>query len=368
MNPTVAPTRVDPETFDDQISLLELASLVLRRRRLILLSTFAGVALALVLAFTSPIEYTATASFMSQEEEQAGLAGFSGLAQQFGFAMPRTGGSQRSPEFYQDLLRTREIVASVVESGVEVVTAAGVTTVDLAERFEIGSEVSDEVIARTRRYVVDIISVSVSRETGVVTVGVRTDEAELSVAILRRLLYLVSEFDMETRRSAASAERAFSEERLGQLQGELSTAEDLLKSFLDENRQFSNSAQLTFDHDRLARRVAMRQEFASAMAQAYEQARSEEVRNTPAITLIDHPEVPALPDARGRLLKLVLGLVLGLMAGLVFAFAREFGKREKAEESRAYGEFQEVLSEAKRDLFGLRRSSRTARGSEDSNS
>ncbi len=45
-----------------------------------------------------------------------------------------------------------------------------------------------------------------------------------------------------------------------------------------------------FEHDRLERPVSMRQELVTAMAQAYEQARVDEVRNTPVITVIDQPE------------------------------------------------------------------------------
>ena len=348
----------DPVPYDDEISLLDIASLVLRRRRLIIASTLAGALVALVFALRSPLAYTATASFLPNGGDQGALSGAAGFAQQFGFSIPRSGGAERSPEFYQNLLQSREILDGVVRSGVDVVTAAAVTRVDLAEHFEINGETAEERNALARRHLAEnVISVSVGRETGVVTVSVRTDEPELSAAIGRRLLDLISAFDLETRQSQASAERSFSEERVGQLRVELSTAEDSLKSFLVENRQFANSPQLTFEHDRLQRQVVMRQELVTAMAQAYEQARIDEVRNTPVITVIDQPEPPALPNPRRRLLKLLLGLTLGLMAGFGLGFIREFGERAKKEESEAYGEFQQVLNDTKRDLFGLRRSS-----------
>jgi uncharacterized protein involved in exopolysaccharide biosynthesis len=249
----------------------------------------------------------------------------------------------------------------VVTPGIEVVTPTGVTTVDLVDRFEIEGETSEERHELTRRYLTEsVISVSIGRETGVVTVSVRTDDPGLSAAIGRRLLDLIATFDVDTRQSQASAERGFAEERLGQLRLELSTSEDLLKEFLVENRQFDNSPQLTFEYERLGRQVAMRQELVTAMAQAYEQARIDEVRNTSIITVIDQPEPPALPDPRGRRRKLILGMTFGLMAGFGLAFIAEFGERTRTEESQAYGELREVLKDAKRDLFGLRRSKRPA--------
>ena len=346
---------------DDEISLLNLASVLLRRGGLIILSTFAGALIALVPALRTPLEYTATTTFLPNAEGETGFGGAAGLAQQFGFALPRSGGFERNSLFYQNLLQSREILAGVVTPGIEVVTPTGVTTVDLVDRFEIEGETSEERHELTRRYLTEsVISVSIGRETGVVTVSVRTDDPGLSAAIGRRLLDLIATFDVDTRQSQASAERGFAEERLGQLRLELSTSEDLLKEFLVENRQFDNSPQLTFEHERLGRQVAMRQELVTAMAQAYERARIDEVRNTSIITVIDQPEPPALPDPRGRRRKLILGMTFGLMAGFGLAFIAEFGERTRTEESQAYGELREVLKDAKRGLFGLRRSKRPA--------
>ena len=118
---------------DDEISLLNLASVLLRRGGLIILSTFAGALIALVPALRTPLEYTATTTFLPNAE---GETGFSGLAQQFGFALPRSGGVERNSVFYQNLLQSREILSGVVTPGIEVVTPTGVTTVDLVDRFE----------------------------------------------------------------------------------------------------------------------------------------------------------------------------------------------------------------------------------------
>ena len=203
---------MDPDraSYDDEISFLEVASVVLRRRRPILVSTFAGALLALVVALRSPLEYTATASFLPHGGDQGGLSGVSGLAQQFGFSIPRSGNAERSPEFYQDLLQSREILTGVVRPGVEVVTTTGVTRVELGEHFKIQGETPEERNARTRRHLAeDVLSVSVGRETGVVRLSVRTDDPGLSAAIGRRLLDLISTFDVETRQSQASAERDF---------------------------------------------------------------------------------------------------------------------------------------------------------------
>jgi uncharacterized protein involved in exopolysaccharide biosynthesis len=189
----------------------------------------------------------------------------------------------------------------------------------------------------------------------VVTISVRTLDPELSAAIARRLVDLVLGFDVGTRQSQASAERGFAEGRLGELKGELLTAEDSLKTFLADNRQFTNSPELRFEHDRLQRQVLMRQELVTAMAQAYEQARIDEVRNTALITVIDEPIPPSRPNQSQTQSTILLGLFLGTIVGLGLAYLGEVGARAKSEESQAFGDFQEALDDVRRDLFGLRR-------------
>jgi uncharacterized protein involved in exopolysaccharide biosynthesis len=355
------------ELYDDEISLFEVASFLLRRRRVIVLSVLAVVLLTLPTALTTKLEYRASASFLPHGGEQGGLSSAAGLAARFGISMPRSGGSERSPEFYQELLESREILDGLVRDGVRVVTPTQDTTVNLAEHFEIAEGTTAERGELTRRHLVDhVVEVSIGRETGIVSLGVRTDDAALSAAIAWALLDLISAFDLETRQSEASAERIFAEERLQQLQVELATVEDSLRAFLDENRQFGNSSQLTFQHDRLQRKVGMRQEVVTAMAQAYEQARIEEVRNTPVVTVIDEPEVPALPEPRGRARKLLLGAMLGTLAGFSIAFVVEYGERAESEKNEAYGEFRTLLRDAWTDFFDLRRSRRSPPVTEDS--
>jgi len=353
------------ELYDDEISLFDVASFLLRRRRVIVLSVLVSVLFTLPTVLTRKLEYRASASFLIHGGERGGLAGAAGLAAQFGISMPSSGGSERSPAFYQELLESREILDGLVRDGVRVVTPTQDTTVNLAEHFEIEGGTAAERGQVTRRRLGDVVEVTIGRETGIVSLGVQTDDAALSAAIAWALLDLISAFDVETRQSEASAERIFAEERLQQLQVELATVEDSLRVFLDENRQFSNSSQLTFQHDRLQRRVGMRQEVVTVMAQAYEQARIEEVRTTPVVTVMDEPEVPAFPEPRGRVLTLLQVAMLGTMAGFGLAFVVEYGERAESEKNEEYGEFRTLLRDAWPDFLDLRRFRRSPPVTED---
>lgn len=82
---------------------------------------------------------------------------------------------------------------------------------------------------------------------------------------------------------------------------------------------------LTFQEDRLSREVSRQQQLYSTLSQAYEQAKIEEVRDTPVFTLVDEPELPARPNPRFLVLKLPLALIVGGIIGLFLGLVREFG-------------------------------------------
>src|SRR5690606_39983998 len=75
----------------------------------------------------------------------------------------------------------------------------------------------------------------------------------------------------------------------------------------------------------------IRQEVYRTLAQAYEEARIQEVRNTPVLTIVDPPEGSALPAIRLRLLAM---LVLPVSALIVVAFVLvlEYLRQERAAE------------------------------------
>ena len=87
---------------------------------------------------------------------------------------------------------------------------------------------------------------------------VTTPWAELSRDVSRRMLELVGEFNLVTRQSRASTERAFIEDRLTEVAGELAAAEDSLEDFLRHNRRYDQSPELSFTYDRLYRQVQLR--------------------------------------------------------------------------------------------------------------
>lgn len=266
-----------------------------------------------------PRTYTATGSFAPQTRDMS--SNLTGLAARFGVTMPASEPSE-SPQFYADLLHSRELLRSVAESTFEVTPGVNRTLADWYGRKEAAGPLRlDAAEEQLRRD----ISASVSSQTGVVSFAVRARFPVLAEQIAQRALALVNAFNLERRRSRASSERAFTESRVRDIQSELRAAEGQLQDFLQHNANCCTSPALRFEQERLQRSVTMQQQLFTSMSQAFEQAKIDEVRDTPVITIVEPPSRPVRPDSRHVPLYAAAGIVAGALIGSLLALALEYG-------------------------------------------
>ena len=345
--------RHDPRGLDEEVSIVELLNVLLRQRGIALRTTLIVVGLSVVVALTRPTLYTSSTAFLPEVVE--GLAtGAQALAQRFGVAFGGRVG-ERTPQFYADLVISGEILRQTVSGIYSFVESP--EEGDLIVYYEIGEETREKSVARAVARLRNDLALNIDRETGIVRFSVTMSDPVLAQGVVEYILELVNDFDLTTRQSRASAERLFTGERLARLEGELREAEASLKTFLNENRAFGNSPQLLFEHDRLERAVAMRQELVTSIAQAHERARIEEVRNTPVITRIESPRVPAFRDRKRRVVIVALGIIVGAMLGTIAAFVKN--SAEKARSASAV-ELKELFSLWDETMTDLRRAGRRA--------
>jgi uncharacterized protein involved in exopolysaccharide biosynthesis len=341
----------------EELSLLEVFNLLLKHRYGILGCAGLVGALALGLALVRPLQYAATSSFIPQGSE-TDTSRLAMLAGQFGVSVPSGGEAAESPAFYQELLRSREILGQVARDRYTLPESSsgegGGAPRTLPEILGIDEDAPELRTAEAIDWLRDdAIEVRVDSETGMVTLAATTRWPDLSYQIASRLVALVNEFNLETRQSQAAAEREFIEGRLAEANDSLLSAENRLEAFLQSNRQFENSPDLVFQHGRLDRQVARAQEIVTSLSQSYEEARVSEVRNTPVITVVESPERPSRAEPRSLVLMTLLGLILGGMLGVFLALGRELLGRERARGSATYREFSSLWQQTWRDVRTL---------------
>jgi uncharacterized protein involved in exopolysaccharide biosynthesis len=334
---------------EEELSFLRVANVLLRHRRMVVAWGLLLMVLVAGLTLYFPRTYTARSTFMPQTRKQS--SSLSGIAAQFGLAMPTTEASQ-SPAFYADLVQSRGLLGSVVDTPFEYETEDGAKVKGTLTDFY-KSKGKTPALRRDAaiRRLGDDVDASTVQKTGVVDLSVTVTQPALAVQINQRLLELLNEFNLKSRQSQAGEERRFTERRLGEVRQDLRAAEDRLQQFLQRNRDIRNSPELTFQADRLQREVTMQQDVYTTLAQAYEQAKIEEVRDTPVITVVQQAEFPVRPDRRGLVIKSILGLMAGLLVGTAIAFWRSYTTNTASLATTEAAEFAVLRRQAAGDLL-----------------
>lgn len=329
-------------------AVLPLFNSLLRERRMVLLLPFALAVLVVAIGLLLPRSYTASASFAPQTSG-SGLSRLTGLAAQFGIAVP-TDDPANSPEFYADLLRSAQLLRVMVDSTYQFSEGAASVQANLVEVYEISEATPERSREKAVKRLGQHLRVSTDPKTGVVTLGFDAPSPDLAEQLVRHALDLVNTFNLRTRQSQAAAERQFVEARVDEAQRDLREAENRLQGFLTANRTYANSPQLQFQHDRLSREVQLRQDVYSKLVQAFEQARIDEVRNTPVITVVEAPIRPVKPDSRRLALKAIVAMIFGGGVAVALAVFRQALVRTSGESPDQFAEFVRLRAALLSDL------------------
>lgn len=360
--PPRAPAR--PAAAEEQtLSVFQLANLLIRSRYLLIALPLLCGAAAVAYSLSQPRQYRASASFVPNGAEASGSQ-LSSIAAQLGFSV-NSGQPGQSPQFYGDLILTRDILRDAVLTQYTVPVQGRPRRGNLIAFWELGGPEAGGAAGHTPldeaiKALHGAVGTDVGLETGIVGVNVTSENPRLSEAILRRLITLTQEFDLVKRRTQASARRRFAEERMGEARRDLNRAEAGLDDFVSHNRQFQASPRLLLEQSRLAQDVVLRQQVYGALMQTYEQARIDEVRNTPVITVLESPEGSATPQSRGTVTRALVAAVLGGILALFIAMLRETARAARQARDAEFEEFMTLRWAVFRDVrrlvpFGRRR-------------
>ena len=329
------------------ISAVSMFNVVLRYRVMILFLSLLFGFWAGFKSVTSGKSYTAQSQFMPKGAR--GQSQLSGIAAQFGVQLGG-GDAMQSPQFYVDLMETKGLLLPVAQKQYSIHTDSGVISGDLLKLYNIKPDRRVVMNVKVVEALARQIKSEVAPKTGVITLTVATGNPELSLQVARNVLEQVNVSNLATRQRQATAERSFAERQVGEKRAELRQAEAELASFLESNRLYRQSPQLTLEYNRLQREVDRRNLVYSSLLSAYETARIEEVKDLPVITVIEPPDLPIVADRRGGVRKTAIGLLIGLILGCLIAFARDRMARNRESQTDEFLEYAALKREAIGDL------------------
>lgn len=297
---------------DDAATLLSIGTAVMSRWKLIVLLGFLGAAAAAAWSLVATPRYRSTLKFaLDEQSAMPPLGGLAALAGQFRLG---TGGP-RSLEFYADVLTGRDLLEQLAldsfpspvgsESRQPLMAILGFDDSDSARAL---ADAHDFLHDRA-------VATSINTQTGTVTLDVSLPDPELAAQVSSRMFELLGAFNTETRRSAATERRRFTERELARARHELTSAEAELRDFLEANRGGLESPRLSVRRQQIQRRISVLNEVYGELSRETQTARIDEVRDTPVFTLVQAPDPPIYRDypLRARM-TLVGGLLGGTLA------------------------------------------------------
>lgn len=344
-------------------SVFSVLNTLLRRWRLVLGTPMALVLGVLFISMLTGAEYEAQTTLMPRTSE-GGASRITGLAAQLGLDV--SGPSGETPEFYAELLKTpgllREAAASNYRVAVGPPEERDTIEGTLVDLYDIEVDRPENALRATAAHLRKNVSARAELTTGLVTLTVSAPWPELAVAVTDRMIELINEFNLERRQTQARAEREFVGRRLDDIRGELAQAEDSLAAFYVSNRSIGNSPWLQVQADRLQRNVERLQQLYISLAQSYEQARIEEVRDIPVLTVVVDPAHTVREAGVSLPLLIAVAMLIGGALGLGVAFLVEATDPKRMQDDVAYFEFRErwrgIVKKIRVTFKGALRSSR----------
>jgi uncharacterized protein involved in exopolysaccharide biosynthesis len=340
--------KIDPllRRAREETSLIGFVNVLLRHRLLIATCTLIAFVIALAGSLGQTRSYTTGVEFTPRGASSSLLAG---IAAQYNLSLVGVDPSQ-SIEFYESLVKSTELLRRVAAREYQVRVNGRVVRGTLPTFYKIRAGTKDAEIDLAAIELRSRIAASSNHRTGIVAFYLSSPYPDLTRQLGNNIVNELDIFNTERRRSQITQERVFIGKRVDESRFALTEAENDLRRFLDVNREYRSSPSLTLEYDRLQREVARRSEIYTALAQAEDRARIEEVRDTPAITIVQPAALPMTPDLGSGIRDTLLGAIAGMLVGIVLAFVRERMREKEIEHSPSYAEFTNLKRDAIRDL------------------
>ena len=283
----------------DHLTISRWLAETLIRWRLILATVVVMVAVAILAVILIPPVYRTQVSFVANTTSSSRIpssalsaAGpLAGIAAQFGVS----GGADpsESPNFYVELIQSRELLTRLLESKFR--DPRGASPADSARLIDILRMRGSDPQRRLEKGIKKMsksMNGTYDLTTSLVWLDVDAEWPELSSAIANRTVALVSSFNSEQRVTRVRSKRVFLEDRVAKARADMDAAENRLRVFNDQNRSWRTAPGLVFDEQHLQRELDRTAQLYLQLQQQYEMTLLDEVNDAARITVVDAGVTP----------------------------------------------------------------------------
>lgn len=348
---------------EQEIDLLELALKVWAERKFILKACGCAVIVGLVIAFSIPKEYTATATIAPEISDGKSGGGLSSLAAMAGLNMNTSSGADAIyPDLYPDIVASTPFITGLFDVHVQDLKAKVDTTLycylDEYQRapwwsavisapfnalgwalslfkdeavegdskldpFHLTKDEAAVAVALSKR-----IGISVDKKTGLTTLTVTMQDARISACLTDTVLSRLQDYITEYRTTKARKDFQFQQGLFERKKKEYEKAQDEYAKFADANK---NIILLSYraEQERLENEMRLAYNVYTSVAQQLQMSEAKVQEITPVYTVVEPATIPIKASKPSKPMILIgivfltgvgcVGWILfgrGLLAGL----------------------------------------------------
>jgi len=221
--------QISSAQVEDEINLLELLMVLVKRKRLIISITLAAAVSSIIVSLILPNIYTATAKVLPPQKEGGGFGQLGGLAAAVGLGS----GFGGSAELYVSLIKSRSVADAVIKK------------LDLVKEFK--AKTVDEARQKFTN------TVKVQSGAGVITITANHIKPEMAARLVNVTVEELGRRTVQLNLAKVSKEHSFLEKRLDVVKKDLIKAEDELKNFAQKNKAIRMDDQARASIDGIAK-------------------------------------------------------------------------------------------------------------------
>lgn len=277
------------------------------RWRIVISNFLAAVIIAALLYIFADPYYDSTVTILPDYGNKSIMGSFRELASLAGVSV----GEATPAEIYQNLITSESVLQPVIES--KYLTEEYQDSVNLIQYFQIEPDDDlEESLQKRKMFLVcykDLtksrIKTDLSNITKILDLKVTMPESKLSTDVANKVVESLDNYIRTKRKSNASNQRFYVEKRLDQIIDSLERAENLLKSFKEENRVISQSPSLLLEQTRLLRDVEILQTVYIQLTQQLEIIKIDEIRDSPILNIKEFAQDPVIKTGPRRLILFI---------------------------------------------------------------
>ena len=301
-------------------------------------------------AFTTPVVYPGTLTFMVDEDEGNRLSPFAGVLGQFGLGGGGTG--KYNLDKILEISKSRRVLQMALFSKSKVQGKEDYLANHLIRQFEFHEKWEDDTTGmkdflythgevpqftknenKALKSLLGLLNgndrepgiykTSYDEDTGIMSLRFNGRSQDITIGFLDTMFVRLSSYYVEKTIEKSENTYRIIKEKADSLAQELAAVEFELAQFLDRNRNIYSVTEGKLKEGRLTTKVSRLQAMYGEAIRNLEISELNLRNKEPFITLIDSPIEPLAPQRKSLILALIIGGILGVMIGVAYVLGRK---------------------------------------------